>query len=131
MSSHWSDRSVGRPYVEGKFDCGDVAVRVQKDIFRRTILLPSDHGNDAAQRAALIHERRAEFARPTAELEARADGDPLLLIVRGREQHIGTYCVIDGEPWVLHSFQRIGSHRTRLRHLAMFGCTIEGFYKWI
>jgi hypothetical protein len=55
-----------------------------------------------------------------------------LLIHRGYPRHVGLYCVINGEPYVLHSASaRKATILTRVRSLADQGLAIEGYYRWI
>jgi hypothetical protein len=126
--THWSDAYLGLPYVEGEFDCADLAARVRREVFGQEIHLPSDHGAGAFARNAAVTRNKDATAERT---DAPVDGDAVLLIARGRLQHIGLYCVIAGEPWVMHNQEKIGVHRTRLRELERFGYRLEGFYKWI
>jgi hypothetical protein len=132
---HWSDRYVGLPYVEGEFDCADLARTVLAEVFGRDIRLPSERwyagetgcGKVRAM-AAQIDALKTDYAAPTA---APTEGDGVLLIARARMCHIGLYCVIANEPWVLHA----ASHarqvvRTRVRELERLGYRVEGYYRW-
>ena len=50
---------------------------------------------------------------------------------RGRPSHIGAYCLVDGEPSVLHAMANAGmTVRHALRDLNRIGLAIEGFYRW-
>ena len=140
--AHWSDRYIGRAYVEGEFDCGDLAALVRREVFGRELRLPSDHGEGPLGRTAAIQRHIAAYVMPT---DRPQDGDGVLLIVRGRVQHIGLYCQIGTTAWVLHNQaprKEDGDAKapsqcgggvilTRLRELARWGYEVEGFYRWI
>ena len=125
--SHWSDSYLGLPWIEGKFDCADLTTKIQLEVFGKTIKLPTSHGESHFGRAATIAVHKDVYVEP---IEIPEDGDGVLLLARGRIQHIGTYCLIDGEPWVLHNQQGAGTHRLRLRDLKKWHYTVEGFYRW-
>jgi len=134
--AHWSDAYIGIPYVEGEFDCGELARRVQAEVFGREIKLPSERWyaglTGAAKLAAMrdqIHALQADYASQT---DSPVEGDGVLLVSRGLIDHIGIYCVIAGEPWILHGTSGADQViRTRLRQLDLAGYRLEGFYRWI
>ena len=124
---HWSDAYLGRMWVEGEYDCADLAIEIQREEFGKAIDIPRDHGCTAFGRNEVIRETKFAVATPTANPE---DGDAVVLIAKGRAQHVGTFCVINDEPWVLHNQQGAGTHRTRIRDLPKWQYAIEGYYKW-
>lgn len=135
MSAHWSDRYVGLPYVEGKFDCGALAELVQREVFGREIHLPSERRyagkRDVEKFQAMAGQIEAERANFAERTETPKDGDAVLLIARGYPMHIGVYCVLQGEPWVMHAVDSCGAVvRCRIRDLVMRALKIEGFYRW-
>ena len=137
VQPHWSARYVGRRYEEGVFDCGELARAVQLEVFGRKIRLPStrDHVH--------VEGSLAKFRTMAAQIDACKDdvavrthvpheGDGVLLKTRGYRQHIGVYCVIAGEAWVLHATDGAGQVvLQRARDLPMRGLQIEGYYRWI
>lgn len=126
---HWSERYVGMPYVEGDADCAALAARVQREVFGRAIGLPADRAGTLRGLTRQIEDLRADYAERT---DAPADGDGVLMIGRGRLDHIGLYCLIDGTPWVLHAMRNAGAvvlHR--LSVIDEQGLRVEGFYRWI
>lgn len=125
---HWSDRYLGEPYLEGKFDCADFAVRVQREIFGRTVVLPSDHGSGPFGRTAVLSANQDDYLR---EIVGPEDGCAILFKVVGRVQHMGVLCIIAGEMWVLHNQKGLGVTRKRLREMASLGYEVMGFYAWI
>lgn len=125
---HWSDTYVGRQYISGEFDCADLAAAVRREVFAQDIQLPTERRPGPFGRNAQIADLQADYADCT---EQPADGDAVLLNVRGRLQHIGVYCLIDGEPWVLHNAMDARQVvRQRLRDLTMYGYRVGGYYKW-
>ena len=59
------------------------------------------------------------------------EGDAVLMLCRGRPSHIGVYCIVDGEPSVLHAMENAGMvvlHR--IRELNRVFLTVEGYYAW-
>ncbi|MGL6046621.1 MAG: hypothetical protein ACRC02_09175, partial [Vogesella sp.] len=63
------------------------------------------------------------------------DGHPVLMLARGRLQHIGVACDIGGTWYVLHAddgFGEVIRRPLRQREGVHFvdDCVIEGFYKW-
>lgn len=134
MASHWSDAYIGRPYVEGEFDCAELARLAQAEVFGRAIAMPSERvylGLDGAAKLRAMRDQLAackdDYGTPT---DAPEDGDAALIRSRGRIDHVGIYCLIGGEAWVLHAAPHCGVVRMRLRQLDLYGYHLEGFYKW-
>lgn len=135
MEAHWSDPYVGRLYVDVEFDCAELARTAQAEVFGRMIRLPTERlyqGLTGVAKVRAMHNQlsacRDDYAIPT---DTPAEGDAVLIVSRGRLDHIGLYCMIAGEPWVLHAAAGIDQVvRTRLRHLELYGYRLEGFYKW-
>lgn len=135
---HWAEgyTSTRYAYVECEFDCADLIRLVQSEVFSREIELPGSrdyagkrgHAKQDAM-VAQIGAVKDDYARRT---EAPEEGDGVLLIARGKPSHIGVYCVINGEAWVLHNSSS-GKRPVlqRLRELDRYGLAVEGFYRWI
>ncbi len=137
MAAHWSASYVGREYVPGVFDCGELARLVNREVFGREIRLPAERDyvqagsprEKFAAMAAQIQRLKDDIAR---RVDAPEEGDAVLLFARGYRQHVGVACLIAGERWVLHCSD--GSGRVQLqreRDLAVRGLMVEGYYKWI
>lgn len=127
MAAHWTEQYVGRPYSE--HDCAALAVLVQREVFGRDIQLPNERAVGLRGISKQINSHKVDFALRT---EVPADGDGVLMIGRGRLNHIGIYCLVNGAPWVLHAMRdanQVCLHR--VRDLATHGLTVEGFYQWI
>jgi hypothetical protein len=123
---------VGMPYLEGAFDCADLAVKVQWELFGRLVSLPAHHGAGARTQGALIAKHRDEVA---DRMEQAQTGCAALLWepdgATNRLWHIGTVFVHEGEVWVLHNSLALGSAALqRLNDMKRWGMRLEGFYAW-
>ena len=124
--AHWSNNYIGLPYDEA--DCAELAVRVQRDVFKRAINLPTERAAGLRQLSCQITQLQEDFASPTYN---PVEGDAVLMIGRGRINHIGIYCVIGGVPYVLHAMRNAGATCLhKLRELKSIGLQLEGFYQW-
>ncbi|MCE5182349.1 MAG: NlpC/P60 family protein [Betaproteobacteria bacterium] len=127
--AHWSDKYVGRPYIEGEQDCAVLAEDVQREEFGRQISLPTERAAGLRGLSRQIESLKLDYAVPT---DTPAEGDGVLMIGRGNLDHIGIYCVIGGTAYVLHAASNARQVvRHRLRDLPGQGLPVEGFYKWI
>jgi hypothetical protein len=135
--SHWAERYTSRVYAykEGEFDCADFVRLVMSEVFRREIRLPGreylgqrgEAKHDAM--AAQIRHDKSDYALATHKPR---EGDGVLMICRGKPSHIGIYCVINGEAWVLHNAANARqSVLHRIRELDRQGMSVEGYYRWI
>ena len=126
---HWSDAYIqaGLKY-DSNFACADFAEKVRREVFGHDLHLPKSQCAEAFERGAMIALYLPNFAEQTAE---PADGDGVLIVTRGRMQHIGIYCQIGSDAWVIHNVEIWNVTRTRVRDLARWQMAIEGFYKWI
>jgi len=126
MTEHWSARYLGLPWTIST-DCGWLVEKVRAEVFGQLIALTPQRRPGAFGRNQQI---RAEVSARAVHTDQPADGDIVLLICRARAQHVGLYCLIDGEPWVLHNGQGLGVTRMRVRELARHGYGVEGYYRW-
>ncbi len=125
---HWSAQYIGLPYVEGTNDCASFAVKVQREVFNRTIELPQDRAANIRGVSKQITNNKNDCATPTTKPQ---DGDAVLMVGRGRINHIGIYVEFCSVPYVLHAMQgakQVCLHR--IRELNNFNLSLEGFYKW-
>lgn len=129
MGAHWTEQYVGMPYDKETNDCGMFAERVQLEIFGRVISLPKERATTLRGLSRQIRAHLDDFGIRT---DSPIEGDGVLMIGRGRMDHIGIYCLINGTAWVLHAMR--GANQVclhRVRDLATHGLTVEGFYQWI
>jgi cell wall-associated NlpC family hydrolase len=128
--AHWADRYIGQEYIHGEADCGRLVCRVRAEVFGRPspALAEEDRAASAYGRTGQIIGVLDEFAAPVAVAE---EGDIVLMVCRARPSHVGVYCLVDGEPAVLHAMQKPGQVvLTKLRDLQRIMLRVEGFYRW-
>ena len=154
--SHWAESYIGRAYVEGRHDCADFVVAVMRERFGRELALPAHGAGTRAwdrQIAALkgvyaVHvapEARGTMGAPeargsTVAPEARGtmgtprEGDGVLMAAAARRHclghHIGIWCAVGGEPYVLHCLKGLGSILHPIRDLDRRALVLEGVYRW-
>lgn len=135
--SHWSENYVGRPYVEKQFDCGELARTVQREVFGKDVAIPTERRYEELKgrsrfeaMTSQIAEEKDTYARRT---ETPEEGDGVLLAYRKNYWHIGVYCFVNGEAYVLHAADgKVGMVvMNKIRELAGRGYVVEGYYKWI
>lgn len=133
--SHWSEKYVGKPYHDGEYDCAIMTLEIEMNEFGRLIDLPKDRvlNSDGSPNwrgiSNQIEKNKYSYAEKT---NSPVDGDVVLMIGRGRLNHIGVFCVIDGINYVLHNIRNVGSvclHK--INDLSRFNLQVEGYYKFI
>ena len=128
---HWAETYVGRPYVEGRHDCADFVIAVLRERFGRNIALPA-HGAGVREWDARIAAHRGAFAAPA---ETPRDGDGVLMAAAARRRcighHIGIWCAVGAEAYVLHCLKGTGSIFHPLRDLGRRALVLEGIYRWL
>ncbi len=123
---HWSARYIGKPYQEA--DCAALAALVLKNEFNHDINLPRERPAGVFALSAQINHNQADFASPT---DRPKEGDAVLMLARGRVNHVGIYCQIGAVAYVLHSLKNAGQcclHK--LTELNRYHLSVEGFYTW-
>lgn len=131
-----AEKYVGMAYDAACFDCADLAVLVQREVFDRVLDVPGDRARPGGVRgqAREIRHWRTALAYPVAR---PATGCAVLLLDGPQEcavhWHIGTVFVsTEGEVWVLHASRSLGSVALqRLRDLQCWGLAVEGYYAWM
>ena len=128
---HWAEAYVGRAYVAGAHDCADFVVAVLRERFERELALPA-HAASVRGWDAQIAALRGEHALPTI---APQEGDGVLMRAAARRRsighHVGVWCAIAGEPYVLHCLKGVGSILHPLRELRARALALEGVYRWL
>lgn len=125
---HWAAQYVGEKYIEGENDCASFAVKVQREIFDREITLPQNRAANVRGWSKQINENKSDCATPT---KSPVDGDAVLMIGKGRTNHIGVYVYCCNVAYVLHAMlcaKQVCLHR--IRDIEQHGLKLEGFYKW-
>ena len=136
---HWAEAYVGRPYVEGAHDCVDFVTAVLRERFGRTLALPVHAATLKARDAQIaglkgVYAVRVAPEAPGAPAAPR-EGDGVLMAAAARRrslgQHIGIWCAVGGEPYVLHCLKGVGSILHPLRDLDRRALVLEGVYRWL
>jgi hypothetical protein len=124
---HWAERYVGMPYADA--NCAELAVMVRRDVFDHDISLPSAVDGGVFALSEQIASHQGDFAERTIN---PVEGDAVLMRSCGRLNHIGVYCVISGQAWVLHAIKNAGQTALhRIADLEKINISIEGFYRWL
>lgn len=128
--AHWSEQYIGQPYAIGDADCAHTLALVRKEVFNQPV--PTDieveRKTSALGRVGQMSDLVSEYGEKT---DIPQEGDAVLMMCKGRPSHIGAYCIVDGEPSVLHAMQSAGMvvlHR--IRDLERVFLTVEGYYTW-
>lgn len=127
--AHWCEKFVGMPYIEEEFDCAHFVEQVMREQFGRELDLPKEHATDYRAQQRQIAGAKADYIEAT---DTPREGDCVLIISRGRTEHIGVYCVINGLAYVLHNHRAAGRvclHR--IINLPAQGMAVENYYRWI
>ena len=128
---HWAEAYVGRAYVEGEHDCSDFVLAVLRERFDRTIALPA-HAASVRGWDKQIAALKGEFALSTISPQ---EGDGVLMASAARRRsvghHIGLWCAIGAEPYVLHCLRGVGSIFHPIRDLGRRTLVLEGVYRWL
>ena len=126
-------RYTTRAYVPGRYDCADLAVDVQRDLFGRNITLPCHPRRRAAQADAVAQQRDAVSTRVEVTAGERpVTGCAVLMRASDGGWHIGTlFHDASGQPWVLHAHSSsLGVLLQPLNELAPLGLTVEEYRTW-
>lgn len=128
--SHWSEQFIGLPYEQNTADCARLVAKVRKDVFKLPV--PEDieieRKSSRLGRAGQMTDLIGEYGQKTDNPQ---EGDAVLMMCRGRPSHVGSYCIVNNEPCVLHAMENAGMvvlHR--IRELNRVFLTVEGYYTW-
>lgn len=125
------ERFTAIPYDAETFDCADLVVQVQRELFGRSVVMPGRRPR-GARGAAELGDLSAPYARRRDG--PPQDGDLVLMFDHGQRSpgHAGVFFFLAHEGWVLHSNeQNACSVLHRVREIDGFGLRIEGFYEWV
>lgn len=128
MTNSWPQacsRYFERVYNPDGWDCADLVLAVQLDLFGRSPQVPQD-------RMQARRRLRSIFADHLEATTAPRNGDVVLMqeVGRSKPDHVGVYFVVGGEACVLHTTEKTDTTFTRLRHLDDMGLRVEGTYTW-
>ena len=125
--AHWSEKYIGLPYEEGKMDCAELVKRVLFVEFGKVANIPSERAAGLRGKSQQIDLTKDKVAK---KVKAPREGDVVLMRCRGALGHVGVYCLINHEAWVLHALKNAGQvciHR--MHNLHKYGLEVEGFYR--
>lgn len=115
----------GIPYCEATFDCADLVVLIQRELFGRHVVLPNGRPRGGRGQAAL-----GELSKPYGtRTEAPADGDLVVMMQAGRPSHVGVWLFLAHEPHVLHVRAQGGF--SELTPMRMLATPVDGIYRWL
>lgn len=127
---HWSESYIGQPYETGSADCARLLSQVRKEVFK--LPAPDEIEVDrAASRLGRVGQMSDLISTYGIATETPNEGDVVLMYSRGRPSHTGVFCVVGGEPCVLHAMENAGMvvlHK--IRELDRVFLTVEGYYAW-
>ncbi|WP_115528050.1 MULTISPECIES: peptidoglycan endopeptidase [Xanthomonas] len=124
------ERFLNIPYDADTYDCADLVVHVQRELFGRAVQMPARRPRGVAGQAALGGLSHA-YGVPTT---TPGDGDLVLMFNKGQSRpgHVGIFFHLAHEGWVLHTTSALGSSWLhRVRELPEYGARIEGYYTWV
>lgn len=128
--SHWSEKYIGQEYQVNTADCARLLSRVRKQEFRLPV--PDDIEIErSASRLGRVGQMSDLVDAYGKKTETPQEGDAVLMLCRGRPSHVGVYCIVNGEPSVLHAMENAGMvvlHR--IRELNRVFLSVEGYYSW-
>lgn len=126
MSKHWAVGYVGLPYSE--YDCAELCAKVSLEQFNKIINLPTSRPDSFRGLSTLIDDNCDNFADKIIDVK---EGDAILMIGRGRLNHIGIACFINKQLHVLHAMSNAGmAVLHNINALDNLGLTVEGYYRW-
>lgn len=119
---HWSEKYIGKPWIEGIHDCVNLVLQVQRLEFGRALAEPPRARETLAAALAAIRA----VASPVVD-EPPQDGDVVLM--RAPKWHLGVWCSPNGRPSVLHCARVAGTVLTPMDGLYTAGMRLEGIYR--
>lgn len=133
FGDHWTDRWLGKPWVEDRYDCVDFVTEVLAGEFGRRVDLPQQRPEAKRDWDRTVEALKALYGVRT---RAPADGDGALMTAvggrRSRQYHLGLVVWREGPLCVLHCPRNGSSVLTPVRALgASFQLELEGTYRWI
>ena len=134
-----AERFIACEYIDGAFDCGDLVVLVQRELFARLLDVPLAAARSAGVRGQ-ARDLAVHLARYTRRTTAPATGDLVLfwettpngIPPLNRRWHLGTVFLHLGAPWVLHCQNETFGTRLQPLHEVLAGpLHLESFLQWI
>ena len=126
---HWTKRYVGKPYIQGEYECPHLVQEALSREFGIEVELPKVNWRRTKP------ETLAELCSPLAERTERpVKGCGVLMRVQGHWKslgsHVGLYSPVSGQGWVLHTMRRTGAIFVPLSSIHLYALELVGFYRW-
>lgn len=126
MNNHWAEQYVGLPYDE--YDCADLCVKIQAEQFGKKLAIPATRPKGIRGVSDMIDNLQDDFGTLVSIPE---EGDAVLMIGRGRINHIGIACYINKSLFVVHAMRNTGMTVLHsINSLKNVGLKVEGYYRW-
>ena len=134
-----AEKYINVAYVDGEFDCADLVVLVQHELFNRQLDVPLAVARSAGVRGQ-ARVLAVHLDRYTRLVATAATGDLVLLWETtpngvpplNRRWHLGTVFLHLGMPWVLHCQNETFGTRLQPLHEVLAGpMHFESFLQWI
>lgn len=126
---HWAENYVGIPYSD--FDCAELCEKIMSDRFGKIISLPKDRPKTLKETSKMIVDLTDDFACEIKNKNDIEEGDAVLMMGKGRINHIGIACFINNQTYVIHAMR---SAKMTVLHninsLKSVGIKLVGYYKW-
>ena len=127
---HWTEGYVGKPYVLGEYECGDMVAEVVFKRLGKEIELPSEQVWRGTSPGKVI-DLASDFA---VKVSTPAECDAVLMKIEGRKReigsHVGLHVLVGAERWVLHNIRGFGVLFHPEGHCARLGLTVTGYFTW-
>lgn len=125
--SHWCEKYIGLPWINGEMDCWGFVRRVQSERFGRQLSVVDIDANDrVAVHAAFAGH--PEYSR-WCEVAAPADGDCVVVHKGNVADHVGLWVAIDGGK-MLHAMPNSGVILSDPKMLRRLGWNPLVFYRF-
>ncbi len=126
MERHWAEQYVGLPYAQ--YDCAQLCVKIQKEQFNKSVGIPAGRPTGLHNISDMILDLQDDFA---VQVSVPVDGDAVLMVGRGRLNHIGTICYINEQEHVVHAMRNVAMTVIhKIVALKDVGLSVEGYYRW-
>jgi hypothetical protein len=123
---HWAESYVGLPYAD--FDCAELCRKVQIEQFNKILTIPEYRCKGLHSVSKMIDNLQDDFATIVSK---PIEGDAVLMIGKGRINHIGIACYINNQLFVLHAMRNAGmTVLHNIVSLGAIGLKVEGYYQW-
>lgn len=120
---------TNRRYSVGSFDCADLAIAVQREVFGREVKIPAHPRGKRSQAAAIARHANA----CTRVLSTPETGCIALMLGTEGRWHIGTVVMnAAGTPWLLHAHSdELGVLLQPLSEVSELGLRVVEFREWL